>query len=63
MDAKFGVLFKKDIKYQITVATYRDELDEYESNAKSLNAILKGLADSILLKSCNVRQPNMLGKN
>ena len=30
--------------------TDRDGLDEYESNAKSFNAILKGLADSVFVK-------------
>ena len=43
--------------------TNRDELDEYESNAKYLNAILKEIADSVFVKVCNVRQSNMLGKN
>ena len=28
----------------------RDELDEYESNVKALNAILKGLEDSVFVK-------------
>ena len=28
----------------------RDQVDEYESNANTLNAILKGLADSVFVK-------------
>ena len=60
---KIWSFLEKGYKIIDKLPTYKDELDEYESNAKYLNAILKGLADSILLKSCNVRQPNMLGKN
>ena len=41
---------EKGYKIPYNLPTYRDELDEYECNAKALNAILKGLADLVLVK-------------
>ena len=40
----------KRYKIPHNLPTDRDELDEYESNAKYLNATLKGLADSVFVK-------------
>ena len=45
MDAKF-----KGYKIPDNLPTDRDELDEHKSNAKDLNAILKGLAHSMFVK-------------
>ena len=46
---------EKGYKIPDDLPIYRDELDGYESNAKALNAILKGLADSMFVKvmQCN----------
>ena len=41
---------EKGYKIPDNLPTDRNELDEYESNAKYLNAILKGLADSVFVK-------------
>ena len=40
----------KGYKIPDNLPTNRDELDEYESNAKYLNAILKGLSYSLFVK-------------
>ena len=54
---------EKDYKIPSKLPIDRDEQDKYESNAKALNAILNGLTNSFFFKLCNVRQPNMLGRN
>ena len=41
---------EKGYKISDNLPTDRDGLDEYESNAKYLNAILKGLVDSLFVK-------------
>ena len=50
MDEKFGVLLTQGYKIPDNLPTNRYELDEYESNAKYLNEILKGLAYSVFVK-------------
>ena len=41
---------EKEYKIQCNIPTDRDEQDQYESNAKSLNAILSGLTNSVFVK-------------
>ena len=41
---------EKWYKIPDNLPTDRDEIDKYESNEKALNAILKGLADSMFVK-------------
>ena len=41
---------QKEYKVQYNLPTDRDELDQYESNAKALNAILTGLTNSLFVK-------------
>ena len=47
---KIWSYLEKGYKILEKLPTYIDELDEYESNEKALNAILKGLADSVFVK-------------
>ena len=50
MDAKIWSFVEKGYKIPHNLPTDRDELDEYESNAKDLNVILKGLAYLVFVK-------------
>ena len=50
LGCKIWSFVEKGYKIPDNLPTYGDELDEYESNAKALNAILKGLADSMFVK-------------
>ena len=50
LGCKIWSSIEKGYKIPDNLPTNRDELDEYESNAKYLNAILKGLAYSVFVK-------------
>ena len=50
LGCKIRSYVEKVYKIPDNLPTNRDELDEYESNVKALNAILKGLADSMFVK-------------
>ena len=50
LGCKIWSYVEKGYKILGNLSTHRDELDEYESNAKDLNAILKGLADLVFVK-------------
>ena len=47
---KIWSYLEKGYKILEKLPTYIDELDEYESNAKALNEILKGLVYSVFVK-------------
>ena len=42
--------FEKEYKVPDNLPTNRDELDQYESNEKDLNAILNGLRNAMFVK-------------
>ena len=50
LGCKIWCSVEKGYKIPDNLSTDRDELDEWESNAKSLNAILKGLEHSVFVK-------------
>ena len=50
LGCKIWISVKKWYKILEKLPTNRDEIDEYESNAKALNAIFKGLVDSMFVK-------------
>ena len=50
LGCKIWSFVEKGYKIPDNLPIDRDELDEYESIAKALNAIFKGLADSLFVK-------------
>ena len=50
LGCKIWSYVEKGYKKQNNLPTDRDEIDEYESNEKDLNAILKGIAYSVFVK-------------
>ena len=50
LGCKIWSYVEKGYKIPHNLPTDRDELNEYESNAKVLNAILKALGDSMFVK-------------
>ena len=47
---KFWRYIEKEYKIPDDLPIDRDELDQYEANAKALNAILSGLTNSVFVK-------------
>ena len=47
---KIWSFVEKGYKIPENLPINKDELYEYESNAKTLNAVLKGLVDSVFVK-------------
>ena len=58
---KFWEATEKELNIGNQYPTDTVELGEYEGNAKSLNAILNGLINFVLLKLCYAHLPNKLG--